>query len=257
MALIWWLVVRNQIFIFGVMTLKDLQAVKSELKQYVNEEKAQFLPKFFKVFPGGYGEGDKFIGVTVPNQRKVARNYYKQISLGEVEDLLNEPIHEYRLTAVFILVLKYEKSKTESEKKSVVDVYLKNISRINNWDLVDSSADKILGPYLIDKEKSLLYEFAYADDLWQQRIAIMTTFHFIRNKQFDDTLNIAKLLLNHQHDLIHKAVGWMLREIGNRDFEVELSFLKEHYQQMPRTMLRYAIEKFEEDLRQQFLKGTV
>lgn len=238
-------------------TLKYIKAVKDELKKQINVEKAEFLPKFFQAFPGGYGEGDQFIGVTVPNQRKVARKYYKDISLDEIEILLKEPIHEYRLTALFSLVLKYENVKTEAEKRAIVDLYLNNTSYINNWDLVDSSADKILGPYFLDKGKDLLYLFANSGHLWKQRIAIITTFHFIRNQQFNDTLNIAKILQNYKHDLIHKAVGWMLREIGNRDFEVEFNFLKEHYKEMPRTMLRYAVEKFEEGLRQRFLKGQV
>ena len=234
-----------------------IQAVKDELQNYIDSEKAGFLPRFFKTGPGEYGEGDRFIGVTVPNQKKAARKYYKDISLDEVGQLLQEPIHEYRLTALFMLVLKYEKLRTETERKAVTDLYLSSTSCINNWDLVDSSAHKILGPYFWDKDKELLYEFANSGDLWKQRIAIITTYHFIRNLQFEDTLNIAKILLHHKHDLIHKAVGWMLREIGNRDFATEFNFLKEHYRQMPRTMLRYAVEKFEEGLRQQFLKGLV
>ncbi|MHB9094850.1 MAG: DNA alkylation repair protein [Eubacteriales bacterium] len=235
--------------------MNRVQTIKHELNQYSDQKKAGFLPKFFKVYPGGYGEGDKFIGVTVPNQRKTARRHYKEIQLDEVEQLLREPIHEYRLTALFILVYKYEKRINESDRQAIVTLYLNNISSINNWDLVDSSADKILGPYLFGKEKDLLYEFARSKDLWKQRIAIITTFHFIKNKQFNDTLKIAKILLDHNHDLIHKAVGWMLREIGNRDFIIEYNFLKEHYKQMPRTMLRYAIEKFDEELRQEILKG--
>ena len=237
--------------------MKYIQVVKEELEKYIDVEKAEYLPKFFKTSPGGYGEGDKFIGITVPNQRKVVRKYYKDISLDEIAILLKEPIHEYRLTALFFLVIKYEKASTEAEKKGIVDLYLNNTSYINNWDLVDCSADKILGPYLLDKEKDLLYMLANSDHLWQQRISIITTFHFIKNQQFSDALNISKLLLKHKHDLIHKAVGWMLREIGKRDFEVELTFLKQYYKEMPRTMLRYAIEKFEEGLRQQFLKGLV
>ena len=234
-----------------------IQAVKDELQNHIDSEKAGFLPRFFKTGPGEYGEGDRFIGVTVPNQKKAARKYYKDISLDEAGQLLHDPIHEYRLTALFILVLKYEKSRTETERKAVVDLYLSSTSRINNWDLVDSSAHKILGPYLMDKDKDLLYKMANSGDLWEQRIAIMTTYHFIQHRQFADTINIARILLNHEHDLIHKAVGWMLREIGNRDFATEFNFLKEHYRQMPRTMLRYAVEKFEEGLRQQFLKGQV
>lgn len=237
--------------------MKTIQAVKDELESYKNDEKAEFLPRYFKVTPGGYGEGDRFIGVTVPLQRKVARKYYRDITLDEVEILLKEPVHEYRLTALFLLVLKYEKAKDQEEQKTIVDLYLNNTSYINNWDLVDSSADKILGPYFIEREKDLLYEFARSDDLWKQRIAIITTFHFIRNGDYDNTFNIAGILLKNKHDLIHKAAGWMLREVGNRDFAAEFNFLKEHYRKMPRTMLRYAVEKFDEDLRQRFLKGQV
>ncbi|NLI12917.1 DNA alkylation repair protein [Pelotomaculum propionicicum] len=237
--------------------MQCFQAVKDELEKHKDVEKAEFLPKFFKVGPGEYGEGDRFIGITVPLQRKVARKYFKDISLGETEKLLQEPIHEYRLTALFLLVLKYEHAKKEEDKKEIVDLYLGNLSYVNNWDLVDSSAEKILGPYLWDKDKDLLYKLAGSDNLWEQRIAIITTYHFIRKRQFSDTLNIARILLGHKHDLIHKAVGWMLREVGNRDFETEYNFLVEHYKIMPRTMLRYAIEKFDEDLRQQFLKGMI
>jgi len=234
-----------------------IQAIKNELDQYADKAKAEFLPRFFKTQPGGYAEGDRFIGVTVPNQRKVAKKYFGLIQLNEVENLLHETFHEYRLTALFILVNKYDKAISDNEKKAIVDLYLNNITYINNWDLVDSSADKILGPYLLDKRKDILYEFANSNDLWQQRIAIITTYYFIKHNRFDDTLTISAILLNHKHDLIHKAVGWMLREIGNRDFDVELNFLKNHYKKMPRTMLRYAIEKFEEGLRQQFLKGGI
>ena len=233
------------------------QTVKEELKQYADKEKAEFMPKFFKTNPGDYGAGDVFIGVSVPNQRKVAKKYYQELPLDVVGQLLHEPIHEYRLTALFILGYKYEKLKTDSEKKTVVDFYLASTAYINNWDLVDSSADKILGAYLLDREKGILYELAESNDLWKQRIAVIATFYFIKHNRYDDTLQIAVMLLSHKHDLIHKAVGWMLREIGKRDFAVEFNFLKQHYSQMPRTMLRYAIEKFEEDLRQQFLKGLV
>lgn len=235
----------------------NIQIIKNELLQYADPEKAKFLPKFFKANQGGYGAGDEFIGVSVPNQRKVAKKYYKQLPLGVVEQLLHEPIHEYRLTALFILVYKYEKMKTEPEKKAVVNLYMANTAYINNWDLVDSSADKILGAYLLDREKDILYELVESNDLWKQRIAVLATFHLIKHNRYDDTLKIAGMLLTHKHDLIHKAVGWMLREIGNKDFAVEFNFLKDYYRQMPRTMLRYAIEKFPEDLRQQFLKGLV
>lgn len=237
--------------------MQNVRMIMDELHKFADKEKAEFFPRFFKTNPGDYGEGDKFIGVTVPNQRKVAKKFYKAVKLGEIAELLHEPIHEYRLTALFILVYKYQKAKDKAEREAIVNLYLENTAYINNWDLVDSSADKILGPYLIEKDKGILYDFAYSNDLWKQRIAIIATFHFIKNNRFDDTLRIASILLTHKHDLIHKAVGWMLREVGNRDFEVEYNFLSEKYQQMPRTMLRYAIEKFEEELRQRFLKGLV
>ena len=237
--------------------MNNTEAVKNDLQQYIDPEKAEFLPKFFQALPGGYGEGDKFIGVRVPDQRKVAKKHYKNLTLQEVEDLLQEPVHEYRLTALFILVYKFEKPKTDVERKEIVDLYLRNTAYVNNWDLVDASAPKILGPYLLDKNKAVLYELAASDNLWRQRIAVIATQHFIKHGHFTDTLELAEILLHHEHDLIHKAVGWMLREVGNRDFSVEFDFLKEHYNEMPRTMLRYAIEKFEPGLRQQFLKGTI
>ncbi|MDO9536479.1 MAG: DNA alkylation repair protein [Bacillota bacterium] len=235
----------------------DQKTIKSELNKYADSEKAGFLLRYFKVFPGGYGEGDLFIGVKVPYQRIIARKYYLEIPLQEVERLLQDPVHECRLTALFILSLRFEKSRTEEDKKEIVDLYLWNLSYVNNWDLVDSSAEKILGPYLMDNKKDLLYELAESGDLWKQRTAMMTTFHFIKNGRFTETLDLAEGFLQHKHDLMHKAVGWMLREIGKRDFSVEYEFLQKHYRKMPRTMLRYAIEKFEPQLREKFLKGLL
>lgn len=237
--------------------MEYINDIKQDLEQYINAEKAAYFPRYFNAFPGGYGEGDEFLGITVPDQRKIAKKYYKIIPLESILILLREPIHEYRFTALAMLVYKYEKAKTEAERKGVVDLYLANLSYINNWDLVDLSADKILGAYFFDKDKDILYQLARGDHLWKQRIAIMSTFYFIRNNEFKDTLEIAQILLHHKHDLIHKAVGWMLREIGKRDLPTELNFLKEHYQTMPRTMLRYAIERFEPELREKFLKGLI
>jgi len=234
-----------------------VQEIKEELLRHTDPDKAVFLPKFFKTGPGGYAEGDIFIGVTVPYQRKTAKKFFRPAALADVEQLPHDPVHEYRLTALFMLVYKYEKLNTEAEKEAVVDFYLANTAYINNWDLVDASADKILGAYLLDREKDILYRLARENDIWKQRMAVLATFHFIKQNRYDDTLRIAALLLNHKHDLIHKAVGWMLREIGKRDFAAELAFLERHYRQMPRTMLRYAIERFDEGLRQQFLKGLV
>ena len=237
------------------METSDL--VKNDLNSFNDKKRGADLLKFFQVFPGGYGEGDKFIGVTVPNQRAVSKKYFKEISIHEIEKLLSDEIHEYRLTATFMLVLKYQKEKDENRKQEIVDTYIRNIERINNWDLVDSSAHLILGPHLMERDREILYEFASSKNLWVQRVSVIATLHFIRNNQFNDTFRIAEMLLNHKHDLIHKAVGWMLREAGNRNFESEFEFLKENYKKMPRTMLRYAIEKFPEGLRQSFLKGKI
>jgi len=239
------------------MFLNRVELVKQELKGYIDDEKAAFLPRFFKAFKGGYGEGDQFLGIVVPLQRKVARKYYKKISLEEIESLLKEPVHEYRLTALLMLVNKFEKATDEPERKAIVDTYLNNLESVNNWDLVDLSAPNILGAFLFDKDKSILYKMARTPDLWKQRIAILSTFYFIKQGRYDDTLKIAEILLTHEHDLIQKAVGWMLREIGKRDFRVEYDFLKLNYRIMPRTMLRYAIERFESELRQKFLKGLI
>lgn len=231
--------------------------IKKELQPYTDAEQAKILTKFFQVRKGGYGEGDKFIGINVPNMRKVAKQYCLECSLPEIEKLLQDEVHEYRITAVFMLTYLFEKKKSPVPKKDIIDLYIKNIAYVNNWDLVDLSAYKLLGTYLLDKDRSLLYEYAKSNDLWKQRVSMIATFAFIRNQEFDDTLKLAEMLLLHEHDLMHKAVGWMLREIGKRDYAVEFDFLKKHYKSMPRTMLRYAIEKFEENTRQQFLKGCI
>jgi 3-methyladenine DNA glycosylase AlkD len=231
--------------------------VKEELQAAVDPEKAVFLPKFFKTQPGGYGEGDMFLGVTVPKQRTIAKRYFKDIGLGDLTFLLQDAAHESRLTALFMLVYKFEKAKTDAEKKDLAGLYLENLDYVNNWDLVDSSADKILGAYLFTRNKDVLYELARSGHLWKQRVAIMATFYFIRQGAYQDTLKIAEILLHHEHDLIHKAVGWMLREVGKKDFAVEYHFLQENYKAMPRTMLRYAIEKFSPELRKKFLLGQI
>jgi len=230
--------------------------VISELSSLANPEKVIIFHQFFQAFPGGYGEGDQFAGIKVPHLRHVAKQFYSTLSFDETEQLLRHPIHEYRLTALFILTYQYEKG-SPSDKEKVVEIYLRNTAIINNWDLVDASAHKILGHYYFDKDRALFYQLAASKDLWEQRISIISTFCFIRQHQYEDSLNIAKILLVHPHDLIHKAVGWMLREVGNRDYDTEYQFLEEHYHNMPRTMLRYAIEKFSEPVRQQFLKGKI
>ncbi|MAO65273.1 MAG: DNA alkylation repair protein [Balneola sp.] len=227
----------------------------NELKEHADPEKAKHSTRFFKSGSGEYGEGDEFLGIKVPPQRKVAKKF-REMPLDEVAKLLHNKYHEVRLTAAYLLVYKVEKG-DEQTLEAVTECYLNNLSGINNWDLVDSSCHQILGRYFEDKERDLLYDFARSDDLWKKRIAMITCYHFIRNQDFEDALYIAEILLDDDHDLIHKAVGWMLREIGNRDLATEESFLKKHYQTMPRTMLRYAIEKFEEPLRLKYLHGDI
>ena len=234
------------------MKIKD--QIEEALRQKAIPEKAAFFPRFFKTGKGEYGEGDRFLGVTVPEQRIIAKKYWKDLPDQELEIMIKSPFHEVRLTSILILVLKYQKATGKAEKKSWVDFYLKNRSWVNNWDLVDSSAHFILGDYLFDKDRGILYDLAKSGILWDQRIGIMSTFYFIRKKDFTDTLKIAEILLHHPHDLIHKAVGWMIREVGNRDFETANQFLLKHYQSMPRTMLRYAIEKFDVDAKAFFMK---
>lgn len=234
--------------------LKDL--VK-ELNSLENKKQAKLLQGFFKTGKGEYGEGDIFLGIKVPVQRKVAKKYLC-LSLDDLQQLLKSSIHEHRLVALMILVDKFNKSNDDKKhnKKQIVDFYLSNSHYINNWDLVDLSSPRIIGMYLLDKPESarrVLYDFAKSSNLWEKRIAIISTLAFIKNKQYADTLQIAEILLNDKHDLIHKAVGWMLREVGKMDVEVEESFLKKHYKQMPRTMLRYAIERFDEGKRKHYL----
>lgn len=227
--------------------------VFSELKSYSNPAKAEHSKRFFKSGPGEYGEGDMFLGITVPNQRKIAKKF-KQIDLNEVQKLLQSEYHEARLTAVMLLVYKIEKA-DEYVFEEVVEFYLKNLRYVNNWDIVDSSCHQILGRFLFNKERDLLYELAHSKNLWEKRIAMITCYHFIKRDDFEDALKIAEILLNDDHDLIHKAVGWMLREIGNRNLDAETQFLDQYFKNMPRTMLRYAIEKFDEPLRKYYLKG--
>jgi 3-methyladenine DNA glycosylase AlkD len=227
--------------------------VIKDLNNYASKERAKNLSKFFKTGKGEYGEGDKFIGVVVPNIRTVAKKY-KELPLKEIQKILNSKIHEHRLTALIILTYKFPRA-DELLKKDIVSFYIKNTKQINNWDLVDLSALYILGKYFSNhnKEKNILYDLAISKNIWERRISILTTFEFIRNNQFEDSLKIAEILLKDDHDLIHKAVGWMLREIGKRDLKTEEQFLQHHYKSMPRTMLRYAIEKFPEKKRQFYL----
>ena len=228
-----------------------LKNIIIDLQNLNDPVKAEILSKFFKTGKGQYGEGDIFLGIKVPEQRKVAKKY-TGLTLDDISHLLKSEIHEFRLTALFILVLKYKKEDTHG-KQEIVDFYLRNTENINNWDLVDSSAHYILGDFLLDKDRSILYELARSENLWERRIAMLSTFAFIKNEQFEDALNISEILLFDKHDLIHKAVGWMLREIGKSDLKTEDEFLQKHYNEMPRTMLRYAIEKFDEEKRNFYL----
>jgi 3-methyladenine DNA glycosylase AlkD len=228
-----------------------LDQIRKELLLLGNQERANKLAIFFKTGKGQYGEGDVFLGIPVPQQRKVAKKYMG-LSFDDLLELLSGKIHEFRLTALLILVLKYSKVDV-SEKKIIYNFYLKNINFVNNWDLVDLTAPKIVGDYLVNRDRSILFELVKSDSLWERRIAVLATFCFIKNNDFNDAFSISKVLLHDQHDLIHKAVGWMLREIGKRDQEALEEFLMKYHKKIPRTMLRYAIEKFEEEKRKYYL----
>ena len=230
-----------------------LQQLLKQLTAQADKERAANLQRFFKTGPGQYAEGDRFIGLRVPQLRSLARQF-AQLPQEDVAILLHSPIHEQRLLALLILVQRFEQSGPR-QQKVIYDLYLANTRFINNWDLVDLSAPNILGNYLLARDKRPLYRLVRSSSLWERRMAVLATFYFIKNTLYDDALGIAELLLQDEHDLIHKAVGWMLREIGKRDLKREQAFLNQHYRHMPRTMLRYAIEKFPEPLRQRYLKG--
>ncbi|HAZ09559.1 MAG: DNA alkylation repair protein [Omnitrophica bacterium GWA2_41_15] len=232
----------------------SLTKLKSELQKHSDRRKAKILQRFFKTGPGEYAEGDIFIGIKVPILRTLAEQY-QCLALNETLRLLKSRIHEERLLSLLILILKYRKVDL-SEKEKIYKAYLNHSEYINNWDLVDATAKHIIGDFLKDKDRTPLYRLARSDSLWERRIAILSTFHFIENNDFKDTLKIAEILISDPHDLIHKAVGWMLREVGKRDRDSEERFLKKYYTNMPRTMLRYAVEKFPETKRQAYLQGT-
>jgi 3-methyladenine DNA glycosylase AlkD len=229
--------------------------VQQRLRALADLKTAEILQRFFKTGPGEYGEGDRFHGIKVPVIRKVA-NEFASLSLTETRKLLSSAMHEERLAALLILVRRFSNAGVK-EKKRIFDFYLRHTQHINNWDLVDLSADKIVGAYLYERSRQPLYTLAGSQVLWNRRIAIIATLHFIRRNDFGDTLGIAERLRNDKHDLIHKAVGWMLREVGKRSPTVLEEFLRAHYRYMPRTMLRYAIERFPEDRRRAYLCGTI
>jgi 3-methyladenine DNA glycosylase AlkD len=231
-----------------------LSELKQEIKKHSNPVLAEFLKRFFKTGKGEYAGGDVFAGIKVPVSRKIA-GQFKNLGLNDLSLLIKSKIHEERLIALLILVDKMKKG-DEKEKEKIYKFYLKYLEYVNNWDLVDLSAEKIIGEYLFDKERKILFKLAKGN-LWERRIAIMSTFNFIKKNDFETTLKLSRILLNDKHDLIHKAVGWMLRETGKRDLETEENFLKQHYKTMPRTMLRYAIEKFPDKKRKAYLDGKI
>jgi len=233
----------------------DLKKIKTDLRKFAKKDKAKILQRFFKTGVGEYGEGDVFIGVTVPQIRSVAK-IYQDLNIPATLEILKSPIHEERLLALLILKFKFIKG-DQRQKEKIYKLYLKNTKHINNWDLIDLSCAYIVGPHLQDKNRLPLYKLAKSKSLWERRISIISTFHFIRNKDFDDTLKLSEILLHDNEDLIQKGVGWMLRELGKKDEPALEKFLKTRYKNMPRTMLRYAIERFEETKRQKYLKGKI
>jgi 3-methyladenine DNA glycosylase AlkD len=237
------------------MISAGLTELRRELKKAADKEQARNLQRFFKTGKGEYGEGDKFYGIKVPVQRRIAKNY-AGIPLSDIQVLLESPIHEERLISLLILVDQYTQG-DDTVREKIFGFYLKNTESINNWDLVDLSAPKIIGAHLLNREKTVLFKLAKSMNIWEKRIAIISTIYFIKYLHFETTFRIAEILLNDRHDLIHKGVGWMLREAGNKDLKQEELFLKKYYRQMPRTMLRYAIEKFPEKKRKDYLHGKI
>ena len=232
-----------------------LKEVERSLHALANQRDAAFLQRFFKTGAGEYGEGDRFLGIRVPQLRALARRF-RELPREQVLNLLQSPWHEQRLLALLLLVDQYRRG-TDAERDEIHRAYLRNTAYINNWDLVDSSAEHIVGGHLDPRRQTLLEQLARSQSLWERRIAILATFHWIKQDEYRPALRVAKLLMNDPHDLIHKAVGWMLREIGKRDIAVEEKFLLEHYRNMPRTMLRYAIERLPEPRRRQYLRGEL
>ncbi|MDR0754022.1 MAG: DNA alkylation repair protein [Prevotellaceae bacterium] len=230
--------------------------IVEKLRSMGDKQKVKEMVRYFKTGYGEYAENDVFLGVGTPEMRNISKQYFKAINLSQTALLLQSKYHEVRRTGIEILVLKMEKEIDEHKRQKILLCYLNNIDRINNWDLVDASAPDLLGAFVDNKDKSILYDFAVSDNLWKQRIAIISTFYFIRKGNFEDTLAIAEILMDNKHDLIHKAVGWMLRETGKRDIETELKFLDKYATKLPRTALRYALEKFDANLREYYMTLT-
>lgn len=226
--------------------------IQQELEAFVDPEKQRILPRFFKTGKGEYGEGDRFLGVTVPHIRQVAKRH-RDASLEEIDALLQSPWHECRFCALVLLVDRFTRASAAEERARLYAFYLQRTDRINNWDLVDASAPRIVGGYLLDRSRDDLYRLADSPRLWDQRIAVVANWCLIRHGEYADLLALAEKLLHHPHDLMHKAIGWMLRELGKRDRDLLVQFLEKHRLEMPRTMLRYAIEKFSPEERANFL----
>jgi len=229
---------------------------REEIRALADKEIAQHSLRFFKTGKGEYGYGDIFLGVRAPKIRLIAKKHI-DISIADMKTLIQSKYHEERLLGLIILVNKYSKNRDKKTRNQLYKIYVSSFKYINNWDLVDVTCPHVIGKHLMDKDRSILYAWAKTEDLWTKRIAIVSTHCFIRKNELKDTFKIAEILLHDTHDLIHKAVGWMLREAGKRDIEKEEDFLKKHYRTMPRTMLRYAIERFPEPKRQKYLKGTI
>lgn len=235
--------------------MSEIKKIKKELDLLANKKQAKISQRFFKTSKGQYGEGDIFLGIKVPVQRKIAGRF-ENLSLKDVEELLHSKIHEYRMTAIIILVNQFKKA-DEKLKEKIYKLYLRNAKWVNNWDLVDVSAHCIVGEYLLDKPRDILYKLAKSKMLWERRIAIISTFEFIRSNDFKDTTKLAEILLNDNHDLTHKACGWSLREVGKKSEKGEkelIKFLDKYTLKMPRTMLRYAIERLDEKKRKHYLR---
>ncbi|WP_284464267.1 DNA alkylation repair protein [Chryseobacterium sp.] len=235
-----------------------VKEIKEALAVLSIPEKVEFFPRFFKTGKGEYGEGDLFLGVKVPDQRSVAKEYYSRLNLEELSELLSSKYHEHRLTALFMLILKFEKTKDNAIKDEIVAFYLNHLKYVNNWDLVDSSCYKILGRYAFEnKKESLLRDLSEAEEMWHKRIAVVGTMHYVKKGSYDLTKEFVTRNLKHSHDLMHKANGWLLREMGNKNEKELISYLNIYYKEMPRTCLRYAIEKLDEEVRQDYLKGRI
>lgn len=237
------------------MSAKRVAQAVADMKALADPERAAHSQKFFRTGSGQYGAGDRFLGIRVPQVREVAAQY-RDLDLQDVERLLGNPFHEIRLLSLVILVMQFKKGDA-GRQKAIFDLYMRNRQRINNWDLVDVSAPTIVGGWLKTRSRKMLYKLARSSALWDRRISVLATFRFIRDDEFTEALAIAEILSQDKADLVHKAVGWMLREIGNRNRSAEEEFLMRHYKKMPRTMLRYAVEKFPESLRQRYLQGKV